>query len=390
MKKTFTLPHGARGNGTKTVSTIPNPRTRHTSAHVIFTRVNRNLCVSKKQSFFTSSTGCRTRPRCCFLHTWALPHFPSALQSDLPADHLPDLRCCPLHMEIHPVRIHRMCLSASCTRLQVFEPNDLTEMNNTQVTPMIFHRPSMTATYDSAERVATLPPESIWMMNNYGICWLHRCTYRRERSRCRPITSLSLLQRKLSVKFISLPRKCRETSRSILTRKKVESRDTFRQRRHFLRTSTSSRKRRSSIQTLWIRTCCETSTRRTKRSSVRRGKNGSIETRVWSRLSWLFYSWTWKTNSCQSYGDWSKTISNMKLLEESRPDSTKNWHSEKEHFGKLVLEIFTRWKNWKELRTNAPGKNWEKVMRLYKNSLHKYRSCRIEGTLWTILLNSKM
>ena len=55
-------------------------------------------------------------------------------------------------------------------------------------------------------------------------------------------TSLSLLQRKLRVKFISLPRKCRETCRSALTLKKVDSRNTFRQRRHFFRTSTSSRK----------------------------------------------------------------------------------------------------------------------------------------------------
>ena len=41
-----------------------------------------------------------------------------------------------------------------------FEPNDLTEMNNTEGTPMFFHRPSMTSTYDSAESVATPPPES--------------------------------------------------------------------------------------------------------------------------------------------------------------------------------------------------------------------------------------
>ena len=42
-----------------------------------------------------------------------------------------------------------------------------------------------------------------------------------ERSKCRPITSLSLFQRKLSVKFISLPRKCRDTCRNVLTQKKV-------------------------------------------------------------------------------------------------------------------------------------------------------------------------
>ena len=40
-----------------------------------------------------------------------------------------------------------------------------------------------------------------------------------ERSKCRPITSLPLPQRKLSVKFISFPRKCRETCRSVVTQR---------------------------------------------------------------------------------------------------------------------------------------------------------------------------
>ena len=33
-------------------------------------------------------------------------------------------------------------------------------MNNTEVTPIFFHRPCVTSTYDSAESIATLPPES--------------------------------------------------------------------------------------------------------------------------------------------------------------------------------------------------------------------------------------
>ena len=41
-----------------------------------------------------------------------------------------------------------------------YEPNDLTEMNNTDVTPMFFHRPGMTLTYDSAESIASQPSES--------------------------------------------------------------------------------------------------------------------------------------------------------------------------------------------------------------------------------------
>ena len=107
-----------------------------------------------------------------------------------------------------------------------YEPKDLSEEDNSiLVKPMFFHRPSKTSTFDSAESIATRLLDRVGMMSEYGICWLHRLYLQeRERSKCRPITSLSLLQRKLSVKFISLPRKCRETCRNVLTKKKVESR----------------------------------------------------------------------------------------------------------------------------------------------------------------------
>ena len=42
-----------------------------------------------------------------------------------------------------------------------YEPRDLAEEDNrAQVNPLFFHRPSMTSTYDSAESIATSPPES--------------------------------------------------------------------------------------------------------------------------------------------------------------------------------------------------------------------------------------
>ena len=42
-----------------------------------------------------------------------------------------------------------------------YGPKDLAEIDNpVQVTPLFFHRPSMTSTYDSAERIATPPPVS--------------------------------------------------------------------------------------------------------------------------------------------------------------------------------------------------------------------------------------
>ena len=89
----------------------------------------------------------------------------------------------------------------------------------------------MTSTYDSAESIATLPPESD--LDDEQMRKMLASPLFLHESKCRPITSSSLLQRKLSGKFISLPRQCRETCRSVLTQQKVESRNTFRQRKAF-------------------------------------------------------------------------------------------------------------------------------------------------------------
>ena len=66
-----------------------------------------------------------------------------------------------------------------------------------------------------------------------------------ERSKCPPITSLSLLQRKLSVKFISRSEEYGETRFVVFNQEQVESRNVFRQKRFFFRTSTGSRKQRT-------------------------------------------------------------------------------------------------------------------------------------------------
>ena len=49
---------------------------------------------------------------------------------------------------------------AEINTLAGYEPKDLIEVNDTEVSPMFFHRPSMTSTCDSAESIATPPLES--------------------------------------------------------------------------------------------------------------------------------------------------------------------------------------------------------------------------------------
>ena len=72
-----------------------------------------------------------------------------------------------------------------------YEPKDLIEVNDTEVTPTLFHRPSMTSTYDSAQSVAT-PPLEADLDDEQIKAMLASPLYRqeRERSKCRPTTSL--------------------------------------------------------------------------------------------------------------------------------------------------------------------------------------------------------
>ena len=73
--------------------------------------------------------------------------------------------------------------TAETTSSASYEPNAkyLIKVTNIKVKLKFFHRPSMTSTYDSAESIATPLLNRIWTMIRYGICWLHSCTYKREK-----------------------------------------------------------------------------------------------------------------------------------------------------------------------------------------------------------------
>ena len=75
----------------------------------------------------------------------------------------------------------------------------------------------MTPTCDSAESVATLPPESD-LDDEQILNQMASPLYLQEREASADRSSLSFLQRKLCVNFISLPRKFAATCRSVLTK----------------------------------------------------------------------------------------------------------------------------------------------------------------------------
>ena len=67
-----------------------------------------------------------------------------------------------------------------------YEPKDFIEVNDTEVSPMFFHRPSMTSTYDSVESIATPPLESDLDDQQIGDMLASPLYLReRERSKCR-------------------------------------------------------------------------------------------------------------------------------------------------------------------------------------------------------------
>ena len=84
----------------------------------------------------------------------------------------------------------------------------------------------------------------IWMMSKYGICWLHHCTYRREKKvpsdheLITPSQKTQCQVHLISEKVLEKLPQCSHT----------RERNTFRQRRRFFRTSTSSRKRYTSFR----------------------------------------------------------------------------------------------------------------------------------------------
>ena len=154
--------------------TVPLPVVQtlhHTCAHSAFphtricSRVAQNLshqfsseclCLDKT-TIFTSSTLCLTRSRYCShtlptssAHSTRTPIQTSLLFPSQGDDHWDD-------DPRHGATFGR--LAESNTR-EGYEPNDLIVMNNTEVTLVFLHRPSVTSTYDSAESIATLPHKS--------------------------------------------------------------------------------------------------------------------------------------------------------------------------------------------------------------------------------------
>lgn len=121
-------------------------------------------------------------------------------------------------------RYGRLAKSEPLTDL---EPN---ELSDAETTPSLFHNSSVASTYDPSENTAALllDPE----MDDERIRDMRASPMklRRERSKRRPATSLSLSRRKLCVTLSAHSSEYEETRCFVRTQEKIESRVAHRQR----------------------------------------------------------------------------------------------------------------------------------------------------------------
>ena len=200
---------------------------------------------------------------------------------------------------------------AESNTLTGYEPNDLTEMNNTGGTPIFFHRPSVTSTYDSAESTTTPPLKS---------------DLDDEQIRNMLASPLYSQEREAGADRPQVYHSCRETCVSSSSLFRANAGSPAAVFSHKIKSSQESRSdgdgipltlravqggEWSTTQTLWIGKWHMINSWRANRSPTFRVKIWSTEARMQSRFSRLFYSWTSKTKSFQScvYKPWIWNIS---------------------------------------------------------------------------------
>ena len=228
-------PHERRYDTPFLVNTTSSPRTKNTSALVNCSRVAQDLSH-------------RVRERCVSQNSHS-SHAAQHVARALVVVSFTLQRYVTFHMHSNPtfyptfnqsfLDVHftwrftlrgsiEMCLSVTWlnrSRKQVVSPRiSLKRTPLYWLNRCSFHRPKLTSTCGSAETIATPSPESD-LDDDQIRNLLASPPYLQERSKCRPITSLPFLERKLSVKFFSLPRKCRETA-AMLSHKRKSSQET--------------------------------------------------------------------------------------------------------------------------------------------------------------------
>ena len=106
-------------------------------------------------------------------------------------------------------------------------------------------------------------------------------------------------------------------------------------------------------------------------------------------LSWSMNTFGWQVLTRPYWTSRRKLL----ILEEKQVRQQEELVMKEKALRTIRFEVCTRWEKWRELKncesTNSLCKNWEKVMRQYKGSLHKCRKCKKRWILLMIQDNFK-
>ena len=341
-----------------------NNTTITTSAHVNFSRVAQVLCLCLSKQ---SSSHLARHVSCTVVvvpFAWPPLHIPFALQIKLP-------HC---SATIHDTE-RRLANWLSRTGLQVASPTISLKWTTTQRLPRssstdrAWRRRSILL---RASRLLLL--NRIWTMSKYGTCWLHHCTYRKEKQvqtdhKFITRTEKTLCQVHLVSEQVRGDLQLRSHKKRKSSQESHSDRDGIPWAHWAVQGENESLSRLSETENHNRLTLEEP---RDHQLSEARSEALKQECRA-DFLDCSIRELQRQIRSSRMEIDHTTLGCETSRRDQARPGCTKNWRSEKEHSEKLSLEVFTKWKNWKEVRkcdlTNSPGKNW-----VYTSSHRKYTS----------------
>ena len=224
-----------------------------------------------------------------------------------------------------------------------YQPNDLTELDNIEVTPIFFHRPSVTSTHDSAESIAAPPPEPD-LDDEQIQNMLASPLYLQEREASADRSRVYHSVRENSVSSLSRFRASAERPAAVFSHKRKSSQESHSDRdgiplahravqgenEALSRLSESENDTRSILEEQRDHLLSEARSEVLKQEC----RADFLECSIRELQRHKFFPVVWRL---------TRPILDVKHLEESRPGFTKNRRSEKEHSEKLIFEVFVKW-----------------------------------------------
>ena len=188
----------------------------------------------------------------------------------------------------------------------------------------------------------------IWTMSKYGTCWLHHCTYRKEKQvqtdhKFITRTEKTLCQVHLVSEQVRGDLQLRSHKKRKSSQESHSDRDGIPWAHWAVQGENESLSRLSETENHNRLTLEEP---RDHQLSEARSEALKQECRA-DFLDCSIRELQRQIRSSRMEIDHTTLGCETSRRDQARPGCTKNWRSEKEHSEKLSLEVFTKWKNWK-------------------------------------------